>query len=133
VSLANRGVAYALWREVESRRISQGLTKAELAKQTGLGRSTIDRLETGARAPLASTVHALADVLHIQRGEAETLAGLRPAAPNPNEQPSVRDAILASSAYTDEQRQMLLSMVDTIERANGLAANSDEWSQRRAI
>jgi transcriptional regulator with XRE-family HTH domain len=130
---AGRGVAYALWREVESRRLEQGLTKAELAERAKLARTTINDLQSGTAVPRVKTVHALADLLHIDRREAEILAGLRPAESEPSQEVDVRAAIQTSTAYTEEQRAMLLAMIDTIERANGLAGNSGEPPQMRVV
>lgn len=129
-----RGVAFAFYREVESRRLEQGLTKAELAERSKVARTTIDNLESGTRAPRVKTVHAIADLLHIDRREAEALAGLRPTVPDLG-QPhvDVRAAIQASTVYTDEQRAMLLAMIDTIEQANGLAADSGEMTQTHVM
>ena len=115
---SRRGVAYRFWRKVESERVDQGLTKAELSERSGVARSTIDRLEFGLRPPAVKTVHALADVLHIKRDKAEVLAGLLPDESEPTGEVDVRDAILRSPAYTEDQRAMLLAMVDTIDQAN---------------
>ncbi len=126
------GVAYNLWREVESARVAAGLTKVELAERSKVARSTIDGLRNGLRAPTVTTVHKLADVLHIDRRRAEILAGLRIEEPQIDDQVDVRAAILASPHYTEEQRSMLLAMVETIEQANGLTGESDSSPQTRA-
>lgn len=118
-----RGAAYALWLEVERRRLDLKLNKVELAERSGVSRGTIDRLKRGVQPPDQKTVHALARALHIDQVQAEVLAGLRPPAPGDG-QIDVRAAIQASPAYTDKQRQMLLSMVDLFEEANGQATAS---------
>jgi len=115
-----RGAAYALWLEVERRRLDMKLNKVELAELSGVSRGTIDRLKSGKQPPEQKTVHALARVLHIDQVHAEVLAGLRPPAPgNGQGEIDVRAAIQASPVYTERQRQMLLSLVDMFEEANG--------------
>jgi transcriptional regulator with XRE-family HTH domain len=98
-----------------------GWNNSELAERSGVTRPTIDRLRSGKRPPAVKTVHKLADALHIDRKSAEQLAGLAPDGVVGTGDGSVRAAVLASKVYTDEQKQMLLSMIDTIERANGTA------------
>jgi transcriptional regulator with XRE-family HTH domain len=115
-----RGVAYPFWVEVEQRRLDAGMEKHELAKLAKLARSTIDNLKSTRRAPTVKTVHTLADVLHIDRQQAEKLAGLVEPLPRSADD-DVRAAVLASRAYTPDQKEMLLTMIDTIERANGTA------------
>ena len=121
-----RGVAYPLWVEIEQRRLDAGMEKSELAKRAKLARSTIDNLKSVRRAPAVKTVHALADVFNMDRQRAEKLAGLVEAPPPQPDDGDVRAAVLASSAYTREQKGMLLAMIDTIERANGNAPTDVE-------
>ncbi len=118
-----RGVAFDFWTEVEKRRLDLGWEKQELAKRSGMARSTIDGLRSGKRPPRFKTIHALADLLHIDRDKAEQLAGLTERPPEPG-QMSVRDAIVASPEYTQDQKEMLLAMLSTIDRANGATRDS---------
>ncbi len=117
MSPTGRGAATAFWVKVKNEMDDVGWDKSELAKRSGLARTTIDGLESGKRRPTVKTVHALADLFHIDRKEARRLAGLAPPEPAPV---SVREAILASSVYTAEQKSMLLAMLDTIDRANAI-------------
>ncbi|XVU25775.1 helix-turn-helix domain-containing protein [Actinoplanes sp. CA-054009] len=122
---SGRGVAYAFWQRVQNERLRQGLTALELAKRSGVGRNTIDRLENGKRKPLVTTVHKLADALHIDRQEALRDAGLSidhlvitdPAQDHVGID-EVRRAILEASAYTEDQRRALLAQLDGFDLEN---------------
>ena len=96
------------------------MTDTELHKASGVARSTMDRLETGKRPPQARVIHALADAVHIDRNEALQLAGLKHDDESPDDVSTadVRRAVEASSAYTPEQRAMLLQMMDTFDQVN---------------
>ncbi|GAA2516866.1 helix-turn-helix transcriptional regulator [Winogradskya humida] len=109
-----RGVAYRLWLEVEKRRAAQQMSKVDLAKFTGLNRTTIDGLETSRRRPSSRVVHAYADLFGIPRDEAEELAGIVP----PQQDMDVRSAISESTVYTDAQKKILLSVIEEFEQAS---------------
>ncbi|MFG2038064.1 hypothetical protein [Dactylosporangium sp. NPDC048998] len=120
-----KGVAYSFWLAVEQERAAQGLTKMDLwnllKERAGDGptpaRSTIDNLRDSTRAPQPRIVHALADTLGIDREEARRMAGLAPSQPMPGV--TVRSAIEASTEYTKDEKQALLTFIDAIERAKG--------------
>jgi transcriptional regulator with XRE-family HTH domain len=117
--ISQRGVAYDFWLQVERARVAREWSKSELAERAGIPRKTIDNLEVSRRAPQVRIVNALADALEIDRDEAACLATLLPAdAATVDPSEDVRGAIRRSTAYTEEQRAMLLSMVDLIETAN---------------
>lgn len=114
--MTRRGVAYKLWQAVEDYRLDHTWSKVRMAEHLKLPRNTISRLEDSARPPSVETVHAIADAISIDRREAEAMAGLR--APAPGGAVSVRDAIAADPLYTDEQRRIMLDLVDLIDQAN---------------
>lgn len=124
--VTNRGVAHQLWSLVENERLTRAWTAVKMAEEIGLPRSTISRMETSRVKPRVTTVHAVADALarlgveidgeRITRGRAEELAGLRPPAAGRPGRMSVREAILTEPAYTDEDRETLLRLVDLVER-----------------
>jgi transcriptional regulator with XRE-family HTH domain len=67
-------------RLLEQLRQARGLSKADLAKKTGLDPSTITRFEQGARAPERSTILQLADAMvlpMIERDRLLSSAGFR--------------------------------------------------------
>jgi len=112
------GVAYDLWLRVRAEQASRGWTDVELQRRSGIPRGTVDRLRRGKRVPQARVVNALADALGIPRAEAARLAGLVPEGPAPAAgQVSVREAIQQDPTYTDEERAVLLALVDLIDRA----------------
>jgi transcriptional regulator with XRE-family HTH domain len=121
-----RGVAYGFWASIENRRRELGLSLTELHKRSGVARSTIDKLRSGTKPPTLRVIHALADVVQLEHREAERLAGIEPITLEGSADSSsdVRAAILASSSYTRDQKDMLLSMVETIERANAAGGTS---------
>jgi transcriptional regulator with XRE-family HTH domain len=57
-------------------RCRRGLSQEALARQSGLGRDTIYKLESGIRSPTLGSVLALADALNVD--PCELLKGLRP-------------------------------------------------------
>jgi hypothetical protein len=128
-----KGVAYPLWLRVEQERIRLGLTKMELWQRMkaaapddapAVSRGTIDNLRDSTRAPQPRIVHALADALGIDRDEAAQLAGLVPSALSGNT--SVRESIVASSVYTDAEKQVLLGLLDVLDAAKGQPGRSAE-------
>lgn len=65
---------------LERLREERGLSKAELAKRTGLDPSSITRFEQGSRDPERSTILQLADAMVLPRGDRDRLlatAGFR--------------------------------------------------------
>lgn len=129
------GVAQRFWLRVEQQRVELGWTKDRLSVETAahtadgkvIPRSTIDNLRTSSRAPQPRIVHALADVLGIDRKEAEVLAGLIPAT-RPDTQ-SVRQAIETSTTFSLAQKRALLETIDAMEAANR-ATRSDPGGDR---
>lgn len=138
------GVAQAFWLRIERERIKAGWTKDRLSTETAghtgdgrpIPRSTIDNLRTSTRAPQPRIVHALADAVKLDRGEAEELAGLIPPTVRPG-QMSVRQAIEASPLFSDAQKRALLETVDAMEAANRVARPAESMGrtveQRRAV
>jgi transcriptional regulator with XRE-family HTH domain len=127
------GVAYELWRRVQLKANELGLTGVQVAEHTGIRRGTIDALKTSTRAPQPRIVNALAEFIGIDRHEAAILAGRVPA-DTPDAEFDVRIAIERSTAYTREQREMLLQLVELIEQANGIKGpDADDTGRRRAI
>jgi transcriptional regulator with XRE-family HTH domain len=53
------GLLEALGRRLARRRIDQGLTQAELARQAGIGRATVERMERGASTQMSSFIRVL--------------------------------------------------------------------------
>jgi transcriptional regulator with XRE-family HTH domain len=110
------GVSYELWRAIKKRLAEKGMSQRALIAQTRIPATTLDRLKTQTRPPQARIVNVLADALDIDRDEAHRLAGLVPA----DEQTDVRSAVVASTAYTDQQKAMLLEVIDSLDKANGI-------------
>lgn len=123
------GVAYRFWWRMEAARTALEMSKTELAAVSGIPRSTFDNLQTSTRPPQARIVHALADALSIPRDEADELAGLRPGAVNATDS-GVVAAIETSNVYSDEQKQLLLDLIRTIDQANGRVPGPVEWTSR---
>ena len=119
------GVAHPFWLRLEQLRYERGLTKADLHERSGVARTTIDNLKTSTRPPQPRIVHALAEVVGMDRTEAARLAGLLPAH---TPDVSVRDAIAASAAYTQQQKEALIAFVDVLDTANrtAVAPRSDD-------
>ncbi len=92
------------------------MTQAEIVERSGVPASTINRLRTSTRAPQPRVVHALADAVELDRDQAAQLAGLLPRTGDATV--SVRDAVLASPAYTRAQKDALLAMIDALDEAN---------------
>lgn len=113
----NIGVARPFWERVVARMVELDMTQREVVERSGVAATTINGWRTGSRKPSARPIHLVADVLDIPRSEADRLAGLVPPA-RTGTSDDVRTAIMASAVYTDEQRDMLLKMVDLIEQAN---------------
>lgn len=124
-------MAYALWERVERERVARHLTKTDLAALIGppVTRATIDRLRTATRAPLARTVHQIADALDIPRDEAELLAGLFPqsrAESAASMHARVRREIDEDDSLTEQQRSMLLYQLDLFEAEHQARMNPPE-------
>lgn len=111
-------MAYPFWVRVNARMVELGLLQTEFAERSGIPSQTMNRLKTLRRKPRVGTVHALADAAGIPRDEAEQLAGLVPT-PATGGSADVRAAVIASAAYTEDQRVMLLQLIDLLDRVNG--------------
>ncbi|MEU8329848.1 helix-turn-helix transcriptional regulator [Micromonospora sp. NPDC048839] len=125
--MTERGVAYDFWVRVRAEQNARGWTDDELRDQSGIARTTVDRLQVGKRPPTARTVNALSRALGIDETEAHQLAGRLPrdtpasGTATPFQQPrtpSVREAILADPIYDDDQRRAMLQLIDIFEQAN---------------
>lgn len=117
-------VAYDFWLRIERERVNRQWTKDKLSKVSGVSRPTINNLQKMKRPPQARVVHALADALEIDREEAEVLAGVLPGERLPSGDAGVVAAIESSSAYSGDQKQLLLDLIGTIDRANGQSAQA---------
>lgn len=118
-----RGVAYDFWVRVQTEQARRGWNDSELHARSGIPRTTVDRLKKGKRAPQPNTVNSLAKALGIDLDEAHQLSGLVPRPPTEPDpgQPrvSVREAIMTEPAYSDDDRETLLRLLDIIERGKG--------------
>jgi DNA-binding Xre family transcriptional regulator len=128
-----RGVAYPLWEHIDRLLYERKLTQKWLVDRSGVSAMTINRLRTQAKPPKTDTIHALADALDLDHDEAAVLAGRL--APKGDPQVSVRDAVLRSDAYSAEQKQTLLGVIDALDAANqarrvGTAAEAAGEAQR---
>lgn len=110
--------AYAFWAMCETVRQQKQISKLELCERAEISRTTYDKLPTRIRPLMIDTVHALADALGLDREEARRVAGLTPAKPRVTGSDEVRDAVLASTTFTDEQKDVLLRMMDVMDAAN---------------
>jgi transcriptional regulator with XRE-family HTH domain len=128
--MTSGGIGYQLWWAVEEERLNQGWTVDRMADHIGLPRNTISRLKTGKRPPAVSTVHTIADALQrlgskITRMDAERMAGLRPPLPAPGAG-NVREALKTDTNFTDEQREMMLQLIDVLLAANQRAQTDQQ-------
>jgi transcriptional regulator with XRE-family HTH domain len=126
---SDRGVAYDFWVRVKREQASRGWTDEELRRQSGIARTTVDRLEKGKRAPAAATVNSLATALDVDQDEAHRLARLVPDLPRSGGV-STRDAVLRDPNYTETQRQTMLELLDVFARVNEQAADADDRDRK---
>lgn len=127
-------VAYDFWLRIERERVSRQWTKERLSKASGVSRPTINNLARTGRPPLARVVHALADALEIDRSEAEVLAGLLPGEVDDEAgDAGVVLAIKSSTAYTGDQKKLLLDVVSAIDKANGQSARTTSRSGNHPV
>lgn len=77
-----RAPARRLWERVERAMLHRGWNKSDLARESGLGRNTIDGLYKGRR-PSVRTVKTLAELFGLDLDEAYELAGLGSAGEEP--------------------------------------------------
>ncbi|SCL16509.1 DNA-binding transcriptional regulator, XRE-family HTH domain [Micromonospora pallida] len=125
--MSERGVAYAFWLRVRSEQATRGWTDDELKERSGIARTTIDRLAKGKRPPLARVVNSLAKALDIDNDEAHRLAGRLPGEPDQAEgEPSpaerrisAREAVLNDPDLNDQQRAVILGVIDLITGGGG--------------
>lgn len=68
--------AFGSWLQKERER--RGLTQADLARQSGLSRAVIHKIESGASLPGIRTFIAISDVLHLSPTHLFRQAGLLP-------------------------------------------------------
>lgn len=68
--------ARALWDRIEQIRNQRGWTKVQLARATGVDRTTLDKWRTQPRSPQPPTVKQVAERLGIDHDEALRLAGI---------------------------------------------------------
>lgn len=112
------GVAVRFWKRIKQRTGELGLTQTQVVAASGIAASTINNLKYATRPPLARVVLALADAVQLDRGEALVLAGVVSGEPDGTAD-DVRAAIANSASYGEQQKEMLLQMVDLFDQANG--------------
>lgn len=126
------GIAYPLWRRVEDIRVERGWTQVELARRAGLPRTTIDNLRRSTRKPQPHIIKALARVAGLDLELAGQLAEGRDPDATPATEPgdaNVRAAIRQSTVYSPEVRELMLRLVDSVERAHGYASDPYDTNQ----
>lgn len=68
--------ARPLWERIERIRLDRGWTKVQLARATGVDRTTLDKWRYQPRSPQPPTVKQVAERLDIDQEEALRLAGI---------------------------------------------------------
>jgi transcriptional regulator with XRE-family HTH domain len=99
-----------LGRFVSTRRQEQHLSLSELAKRTGVNKTTIHRLETGESRPTADLLSSLARALGLPAVDLFVLAGYL----NPHDLPSLR--VYLQAAYGDLPPQTLTEIEACLQR-----------------
>lgn len=126
--MAQRGPAYDFWLRVKAEQANRGWTDSDLHRRSGVSRNTINGLKIRKRVE-AGTVNALADALDIPREQAHQWSGLVPVdeqASHGERIVSVREAIKHDTLYTEEQRRVMLQLVDMFAAANRSRTQQDE-------
>lgn len=105
-----RSPARVFWERVDREKTLLGWNDSELARQSGVNRSTYGRLKDLKTSPLPDTVRKLADAVGIARTEAFHLAGLLHA-----ETPT--EPHLVTDIGDDEETEQLLAQLPPARRA----------------
>lgn len=125
-------VAFDFWRRCEVERAARNWTKEKVFLVSGVSRTTYNNLEVTTRKPQPRVVHALADAFDIPWTEADVLAGIIPPGRAVAGDVGVVAAIQASNVYTEDQKRILLGVVETIDKANGREAQTPPPSAHQA-
>lgn len=108
------GPAAALYWRVERARARKGWSAIDLARRSGVDRSTVRRMRTSRRAPLPATVVALAEALAIDVDEALHLAGII-GLPQQAAQPDVLKPRAGEWTYDREAHALYVRLVPDAE------------------
>jgi hypothetical protein len=126
------GPAFQFWLAVQRALDQTEMSLRELTEASGITRTTIARLKTSPARDrrkrrevvlrLAATLNAAARERNVEKpfpDEAEVLALAGLADPAGDDAVSVRDSVLRSTEYDDQQKQALLSLLDVLDRQRG--------------
>ena len=92
---------------IRAQRKMMELSQRELAKLTKLSDPYVSQLERGLHAPSIRVLKALAEALNVR---AETLLQFAGLFEDPDEAPSIEEAIAADKVLTDQQKLALLGV-----------------------
>nr|WP_286135402.1 helix-turn-helix transcriptional regulator [Kitasatospora arboriphila] len=106
---------------IRSQRIAAEVSLRQLAERAGVSNPYLSQIERGLRKPSADVLAQIAKGLRVSAEVLYVRAGIleeRPASP-------MRDALMADTAISERQKQVLLEIYESFCKENRAASESD--------
>lgn len=103
---------------IRSQREAAQVSVRQLAEKAGVSNPYLSQIERGLRKPSADVLNQIAKALRLSAEVLYVQAGML----EPSEPSEVRDAIVADSAITERQKQVLLDIYTSFREQNEAAA-----------
>jgi transcriptional regulator with XRE-family HTH domain len=103
---------------IRSQREAAQVSVRQLAEKAGVSNPYLSQIERGLRKPSADVLNQIAKALRLSAEVLYVQAGML----EPSEPSEVRDAIVADSAITERQKQVLLDIYTSFRDQNEAAA-----------
>ncbi|MGK9273503.1 helix-turn-helix domain-containing protein [Williamsia muralis] len=106
---------------IRSQRIAAEVSLRQLAERAGVSNPYLSQIERGLRKPSADVLAQIAKGLRVSAEVLYVRAGIleeRPASP-------LRDALMADTAISERQKQVLLEIYESFCKENRAASESD--------
>ena len=104
---------------IRSQREAAQVSVRQLAEKAGVSNPYLSQIERGLRKPSADVLNQIAKALRLSAEVLYVQAGIL----EPSEPSEVRDAVVADTAITERQKQVLLDIYASFRQQNEAAAD----------
>jgi transcriptional regulator with XRE-family HTH domain len=104
---------------IRTQREAAQVSVRQLAEKAGVSNPYLSQIERGLRKPSADVLNQIAKALRLSAEVLYVQAGIL----EPSEPSEVRDAVVADSAITERQKQVLLDIYASFRQQNEAAAD----------
>jgi transcriptional regulator with XRE-family HTH domain len=118
VAVAASNAAQDIGSFIRAKREAAQVSVRQLAEQAGVSNPYLSQIERGLRKPSADVLSQIAKALRVSAEVLYVQAGML----EPSERSEVRDAIVADTAITERQKQVLLDIYTSFCQQNEAAA-----------